>query len=297
MKKISLAVLLFLVVLSGLKLTVFGQGASINIDKNDMVSGFEDIYIDEPFSGSVVSFFGDVYIKEQVTGDLVVLFGDAKVHADITGEIVVVFGKTEIADGVEIGGSVLSIGRMQKGSARIGGEIVRIYPGDWDADIEAVVFVKTITVVVFSVFIFLVGLAICALLKEKLADIQAAFENSFGIKILFGFIIYIALIIMLLPLFVTILYPLAFIILLAIAEGLSAIFFGRIISAVLKAKYGIYIQFTTGLITITLIKVLLLSMIPYGSTVFNISLYLLFELFVICLGIGFIISMKKVLGK
>lgn len=291
MKRI--AAVFVLLILIAAAIPVYADGISVISDAGDKISIFEDIRIDSKTNGDVVVIFGDADVMGPVSGDVVVILGDVTVDAAVSGTVISVLGNTKLKDSADIGGDVVSIGALEKsGLSRIHGQEVNIAGGNFDFDIVAFMLARVISTLVFAFFVLVIGLFMIALSKEKLRNISAYIECRTGRKIAMGFLGLLGAVIIVLILFITVIAPLLYFILLAIAGVYSSIYFGKVILRAFSQLNNIYVEFFTGLITVTLLKIVLIYLVPQEDILFSAMLYIVFTAFINSLGLGIMLDSK-----
>lgn len=290
------AALLLVLIFSVLAFTtVYAEGISVSSDTGDKVSLFEDIKIDREIRGNVISVLGNVDINKPVDGQVVVVFGDITVNADVSGQVVTVFGNTRLTSGAVLQKDLITLGSIEKESgARVLGQEVRIFGKYMNIDIGALLYLKLSIMLLFTLAVLVIGLLVLAVSRKKYEEITASIEKNIGKKLLLGFLAYMGASILALLLVLTLVGPVLYIILLVMAAIVASIYLGRIILKTFSPSNSIYMEFITGLISITLIKLLLIFIVPQEGIILSFALLALFEVFINSIGLGGLTEYKFV---
>jgi hypothetical protein len=117
-------------------------------------------------------------------------------------------------------------------------------------------------------------------------------EKCFARKVTIGFIAFVSGAILFIVLLLTVIAPVVFLAFIMFAETVACGYCGLIILRLMNLQTGLYIKFITGLLGITIIKVLLIVFAPnLGYTTAGL-LYLVLMALVISLGLGALIDTK-----
>lgn len=286
MKKFGalLSLLLFLM----FALTVaYAEGVSVSSDTGDRVSLFDDIKIDSEVKGNVISVLGNVEVNKPVDGQVVVVFGDITINAKVSGQVVTVFGNTRLTPGAVVQKDLITLGSIEResGSTVLGHE-VRIFGEYMNIDIGALLYLRLAIMLLFTLAVLVIGLLVLALSRKKYEEITVSIEKNIGKKLLLGFLAYLGASILLVLLIITLVAPVLYVVLLVMAAIVASIYFGRIILKTFSPKNSIYMEFITGLISITLIKMLLIFLVPPEGIIFNFILLAIFSVLVNSIGLG-----------
>lgn len=283
--------LLILVIMLMTCASSYAAGMDIVSEKGDRIGILEDITVEDATSGDVVVVLGDIVINSNVNGDVVAILGDVTINSEVSGEVVSVLGKISLTDDAVIKGNIVSVGSVEKDEgAQVYGEEIKVRAGEFDTGFLLVAFV--VTVIILSIITLLSGLILIALLKDKFTKTLDNIEYKIGRKIATGFLGLLAVTIALLILLVTVIAPIAYLGLMIGASVASSIYFGRVLLKTFGTNNNIYLEFITGLITITLIKVLLIYLVPHYNFVLGSIIYVVFSILVASLGIGILIDTK-----
>jgi hypothetical protein len=286
------ALLVLIAVLSLNVLFVSGEGISVSSENGDKINIFNDIGITVPIKGNVVSVLGNVTVDSNVNGQVVAVFGDITVNAEVSGQVVTVFGNTVLKKDAVVKGDVITIGSLSKDAdARILGQEVRILGKSMNLDINAIIYLRLAVMILFSLAVLIVGLLILVISREHYKNIADTIENNVGKKLLLGILSFLAASILLLLLVVTLVAPILYIVVLVLATITASMFLGRMILKTFSPKNSIYMEFITGLISITLFKLLLLFLVPQEDLLLGFGLVGVFDLLIYSMGLG--IHMEK----
>lgn len=286
MKKLS-SLLLLIALLVLMTLPAFAEGVAISSDNGDRVSLIDDIQITKPVMGNVISVLGNVEVDSKINGQVVAVFGDITVDSDVAGQVVTVFGNTILTQNASIGGDVITIGSLTKNEgAKVNGQEVRILGESMNLDISAFIYLRLALMILFTLSALIVGLLILVISKEKYNKISQRIEKDIGKKLLLGVLTFLSASILLLLLLVTLIAPLLYIVVLILSTITASIYFGRLILKTFSQKNSIYTEFVTGLVSITLLKLLLLFMVPQEELLLGLALIGLVDLFIYSLGLG-----------
>jgi len=292
MKRLTTVLLLFVVLALGYP--AYAEGFSVVSDSGDEVRILDDVEINRKTTGNIIVILGDADIRDEVAGDIVVIIGDATINAKVTGDVVNVLGRTRLKEKAEISGDVVSIGSLEKlPGSMVRGEEVSIYGRELHIDIGVILLARLIGVIVFSFVVLILGLIMIAASKEKLHKMIDDFVPGMARKTAIGFLGLIGAFIIFLLLFVTVVIPLLYFVLMLIAGVFSGIYLGRVIlNAFGSARSSIYLEFITGIITVTIIKVGLVYFLPLHEFLLSVALFLAFSIFIDSLGIGILLNWK-----
>lgn len=294
MKK--LAILVIALLFSMLTLTVaYAEGVSVSSETGDRVSLFDDIKIDSEVKGNVISVLGNVQIDKPVDGQVVVVFGDVTVNSDVSGQVVTVFGNTKLTSGAVIHKDIITLGSIQKESgSRVLGQEVRIFGEYMNIDIGALLYLRLAIMLLFTLAVLVIGLLVLALSRKRYEEITASIEKNVGKKLLLGFLAYLGASILVVLLIITLVAPVLYIVLLVMAAIVASIYLGRTILKTFSPKNSIYMEFITGLISITLVKLLLIFLVPQEGIIYSFILLTVFGVFINSIGLGGLTEYKLV---
>lgn len=294
MKK--LAVLLVVLLFSMLSFTaVFAEGISVSSEAGDRVSLFDDIKIDKVVKGNVISVLGNIEVNKNVDGQVVVVFGDVTVNAAVSGQVVTVFGNTKLTSAAVVKKDLITLGSIEKADgASVLGQEVRIFGEYMNIDIGALLYLRLAMLILFSLAVLVIGLLVLATARKRYEEITASIEKNVGKKLLLGFLAYMGISILFVLLIVTLVAPVLYIVLLVLADIVASIYLGRVILKAFSPKNSIYVEFITGLISITLVKLLLIFLVPQEGIIFSLALLAIFGVFINSIGLGGLTEYKFV---
>ncbi len=269
----------------------------------DQVSVGGDVNIDKDTTGSVVAVGGDVTIDKDINGSVVAVFGDVKVNAKVSGDVVSVLGKVKLTDKAEVGGSLISVGKLDRADkARINGENVIISTGDIDiGDFhmeygELMALIKIVSLISFIVMTLLFGLPILAIFARTFKAASIDMEDRLGYKLSIGFLGLLGCFIITVLFSWTVIVPLVFYLLIIFARVTASIYFGKAILNVFDARLNRFMEFFTGFLSIIVAKLIIILLLPEGGIElfgfvigWDILLTVLFDIFISILGLGVLI--------
>lgn len=286
MKKF-MALLIIIAVLTLNVMPVAGDGISLSSENGDKISLFDDVTITTPVKGNVVSVLGNVTVDSNISGQVVAVFGDITVNAEVSGQVVTVFGNTILSNGAVVKGDVITMGSLSKtDGASVLGQEVRILGESMNLDIGAIVYLRLVIMILFTLAVLIIGLLILVISKEQYTKIAKNIERNIGKKLLLGILSFLGASILLLLLLVTLIAPILYIVVLVLSTITASMYLGRLILKTFSPANSIYMEFITGLISITLIKLILLFLVPQQDLLLGLGLVGLLDLFVYSVGLG-----------
>lgn len=276
-----------LLILLSCVVPVYAEGVNVLSDNGDRVSLFNDAKIDKPVNGNVVAVFGNVEVDAEVNGLVVSVFGDAKVDSRVSGQVITVMGDAKLGKNAVIQGSLFTLGQLYKEpGAKVLGQEVNIFGRQMKVDVGEFLIIRVLLVLMFSIVVFLVGMLYIAASRKKVGEIEAGIEKDLGRKLLLGLLAYLGATIILVLLFITIIVPVLYFILVVLATAMSSICLGKLITKAMCPSSSVYVKFATGLITLTLLELLLTFLIPGGDIILSLLLIGGFGLLINSFGIG-----------
>ena len=286
MKKFA-ALLAILVVLILQVMPVAAEGITVSSENGDEISVFDDVIINENVNGNVIVVLGDVTVNSGVNGQIVAVFGEVYINSEVSKQVVTVFGKTTLGKDAVVHGDVITMGSMNKNEgARILGQDVRIFGESMNLDIGALSYLRLLIVILFTLAVLVVGLLVLSISKDKYTRIAKKIDINIGRKLLLGILSFVSATILLMLLLLTLIAPFLYIILMVLATVPASMFLGRMILKAFSSGNSIYMEFFTGLITITLVKFLLSFIILPESLYLGIGLIGLLNFFIYSMGLG-----------
>lgn len=291
MKKAAALITLFIVSITCL--ASYAAGVTIDSSSGDKVALFEDSTVSRNTKGTIVSVFGDLNVDADVLGDIIVVFGDIDIDSKVDGQVVSIFGTTWLKERAEINGDIISMGNLVKREgAKVYGHELRIYGRQPAFASSLLQFSRAVIVIVFSILVLIAGFIVIAATKQRIGDSAAPMDRNIGRKLLLGLIGFIGASILALVLFITAIAPLVYMAILVAGAITSSIYFGRMILKAFTPSANKYAEFVTGILTITLLKLLLIYFIPHEYLWINIVVYLLFWIFINALGTGILLDAR-----
>lgn len=286
MKKLTALIMLIAVLLLNV-LPVTAEGISINSENGDRISIFDNINVTQPVMGNVICVLGNISVDSRVSGQVVAVFGDIHINSDVSGQVVTLFGNTTLEKTATVAGDVITIGSLSKETgARVLGQEVRILGEHMNLDISAIIYLRLAILILFTLAVLAVGLLILFLSRDHYNKISQRIENDMGRKLLLGFLSFLGASILLLLLLVTLIAPLLYVVVLVLSTITASMYVGRLILKTFSQKNSIYTEFMTGLGSITLLKLLLLFLVPQEDLLLGLGLIGLIDLCIYALGLG-----------
>ena len=266
---------------------VSGEGISVSSENGDKISLFNDISIEKPTKGNVITVLGDISVNDSLDGQVVAVFGDVTVNSEVSGQVVTVFGNTVLKDGSVVKGDVINIGSLSKaGGARVLGQEVRIFGDSMNLDITAIVYLRLVIMILFTIAVLIIGMLILLISKHQYTEIAKNIEKNSGRKLLLGILSFLGVSVLFLLLLVTLIAPVLYFVILVMSTITASMYFGRLILKTFSQVNSIYMEFVTGLITITLAKLLLIFLIPHKELLLGFILIGLLDVFIYSIGLG-----------
>lgn len=275
-----------------------GQGVLISSENGDRISIFDNIDIKGPVNGNVVTVLGDISVGSKVNGQVVAVFGDVTVDSEISGQVVTVFGNTILKNSAIISGDVITIGSINRMSgARVLGQEVRILGESMNLDIGALIYFRLAVMILFTLAVFVVGLLILTIAREQYTDLAKRIETNAGRKLVLGILSLMAATILFLLLIVTLIAPVMYIVILLLSTITASMYVGRLILKRFSTSNSIYMEFITGLISITLVKLLLILLVSQQDPLLGTGLSGIFGFLVFSIGLGIHMEERYITGK
>jgi len=294
MKKAA-CLMFFLIILVTCFSVAYAEGVSISSETGDRISLFENIKIDNAVSGNVITLLGNTEIDGNVNGQVITVFGDATVNSGVSGQVVTVFGNTVLTKNADIKGNIVTLGSMQKeNGAAVSGQEVRILGEYMNVDIAALLYLRLALLILYALAVLVIGILLLSVKKRQYEVITSRIEENTGKKLLLGILAYIGISVLLILLTITLVAPILYLLIIIIAAIPASIFFGRLILRAFNSKNSLITEFITGFITITLIKLMLLYLLPQDSLLVSLALVAIFDFFINSLGLGILMDAKYV---
>lgn len=263
------------------------EGIYVASGNGDRIRILEDVSINQPVNGNVVAVLGDINVDSQVSGHVISVFGDIKVNGLVAGQVVTIFGQTELGGNAKVMGDVITMGSLKEASgAQVLGQQVRILGESMNLDIGAILYLQLVIMLLFTVVVLIAGLLILLIARSSYNNMAKNIEKNLGRKMLLGVLAFLGASALLLILLVTLIAPLLYIIVLVLAMIPASMFAGRYILKTFSPKNSIYVEFITGLISITLLKLLIVLLVPQDRVLIGLGLTGLVDLVIYSLGLG-----------
>lgn len=291
MKKAVFLLMVFAILMLAISPSL-AEGISVLSESGDKVSLFEDLHIDKNVNGNVIVILGNVKVDSEVNGIVVTVFGDAEINARVSEQVVTVFGNSVMGEKA-VTGNLITLGSVKKmeGSKILGNE-VRIFGEMMNIDIGALLYLRVAILILFAVAVLLIGLLVLVIYKKKFQSMTENVEQKLDRKLILGFLAYFGVSILLVMLAITLVAPVLYLVILILASITSSIFVGRLILKALNPSKSLIMEFITGLITITLVKLLLIYLVPQGDMLLSLVLVVAFAVFINSLGLGIIMEAR-----
>lgn len=286
MKKLTALLILFLFLILAAT-WAYAEGIYVSSGSGDSIKILEDSYVESPVNGNVIAVLGNIYVNGKVDGHVIAVFGEVTINSEVSGHVVTVFGKTELKGPAVVMGDVITMGALSKApEAKVLGQEVRIFGESMNLNVGAIAYLQLAVMLVFTITALIVGLLALLISKSAYNKIAQNIERNLGRKMLLGVLSFLGAGALLLLLLITLIAPVLYIIALLLSTVTAAMFFGRLILKSFSAKNSIYAEFVTGLISITLVKLLIVFLIPQQQILLGFGLVGLFNVFIYSLGLG-----------
>lgn len=286
MKRLTALIVLFLIIISSF-VPAAAEGIYVRSGSGDRIRILEDVEINEPISGNTVTVLGNVTVDSNVGGHVITVFGDAVVDSVVSGHVVSLFGKTVLKENARVLGDVITVGSLTKaGSAVISGQEVRIFGESMNLDIGALLYLRLITALLFTLAVFIIGTLAQLISRQKYISIAKRLERNASRKFILGILTFTGATALLLILLLTLIAPILYIILMLVASIPAFMYLGRKILKSFSPKNGIFAEFITGLVTVTLVKLILIFLIPQQSILISTVIIAIINILIYSLGLG-----------
>lgn len=286
MKKIT-AVLIAAVILVFSAIPSAAEGIYVASGNGDRIRILEDVDVSRPVNGNVVAVLGDITVDSQVSGHVIAVFGDVRVNALVSGQVVTIFGQTDLGANAKVMGDVITMGSLDEApGAQVLGQQVRILGRSMNLDIGAILYLQLAVTLLFTIVVFIAGMLILLIARSSYANMAKSIEKNLGRKMLLGVLTFIGASAILLLLMVTLIAPLLYIVVLVLAMIPASMFAGRYILKTFSPKNSMYVEFITGLISITLLKLMIVLLVPQGYILLGFGLTGVVDLLIYSLGLG-----------
>ena len=290
MKKLAALLALCMIIMIS-AVSVAAEGIYVRSESGDKIRILEDAVISEPVQGNAVLVLGDVTVNSQVGGHVITVFGDAYINSEVSGQVVSLFGNTILQENAQVMGDVITIGSLTKaGSAFIGGQEVRVLGESMNLDIGALSYLRLIIVLLFTLAVFIIGMLALLISRKKYNSIAKRLDRNFSRKLILGILAFTGASALLLLLLLTLIAPLFYIILLLVSAIPAFMYLGRKILKSFSPRNSIYAEFITGLVTVTLVKLIIIFLIPQQSILLSVIIIGMISVFIYSLGLGIMVE-------
>lgn len=294
MKKLTALIVLIAVTLLCV-IPAYAAGVYISSQNSDKISFMDNIEIGEVISGNVVAVLGDVSVNENVNGQIITVFGDVYVNSLVSGQVVTIFGNTYLNEKANVTGNVITIGSLHRSEgAIVGGQEVRILGESMNLDISAILYLRLAIMLLMTFSVLAVGLVLITLQKKKYTQISGSIDKNLSKKLLMGVLSFIAVSIILVLLVVTLIAPFVYIILLILSTITASMLAGKLILSTFSQSNSVYMEFITGLITISLVKLLIIFVVPQSNVILGLALVGIFDMLIYSAGLGILVEKRFV---
>jgi hypothetical protein len=290
MKRFAALLVLCAILISSC-VAVSAEGVYVRSESGDIVRIMENTEISEPVRGNAVVVLGDATVNSEVEGHVITVFGDVTVNAAVSGQVVSLFGNTVLGDNARITGDVITIGSLVKSDgAVIGGQEVRILGESMNLDIGAFFYLRLIITMLFTLAALIIGMLALLISRRKYTGIAKRLERDFGRKLILGILAFTGATALLMILLLTLIAPLLYIIIMLLASIPAFMYLGRKILKTFSSKNSIFAEFITGLMTVTLVKLIILFMVPQQSVLVSAIIIGVISVFIYSLGMGILVE-------
>lgn len=286
MKKAAAVLIVFAILVFSVA-PVIGEGILVISGSGDNIKILEDSNIDSPVNGNAIVVLGDITVNAGVNGHVIAVFGEVAVNAEVSGQVITIFGNTRLNEQSVVMGDVITIGSLHKASgASILGQEVRILGESMNLDIGALVYLQLAVMILFTLAVLVVGLLAMLISRAAYQNISSNLDKNIGRKMILGVLSFLGASALLLLLVITLIAPVLYIVILIMSTITASMFFGRLILKSFSQKNSIFAEFITGLISITLVKLLIVFLVPGESILVGFALVGALDLIINSVGLG-----------
>ncbi len=290
MKRLTAFLVIFMIIMIS-AVPITAEGIYVRSESGDKIRILEDTVISEPVQGNVVVVLGNVSVGSKVGGHVISVFGDVTVNSAVSGQVVSLFGNTELQQNAQVMGDVITIGSLSKSEgAVINGQEVRVLGESMNLDIGAFSYLRLIIMLLFTLTELIIGMLVLLISRKRYNSIAKRLDRNLNRKLILGALAFTGITALLLILLVTLIAPLIYIILLVIAAIPAFMYLGRIILKSFSPKNGIYAEFMAGLVSVTLVKLIIILLIPQQSVLVGVIITVLISIFIYLLGLGIMVE-------
>lgn len=290
MKRLTALLVLFMLLIIS-SVGVVAEGIYVSSASGDRIRILEDVEITEPIRGNSVTVLGNVTVGSNVGGHVITVFGDANVDSVVSGHVVSLFGNTVLKDNAKVMGDVITVGSLTRSAgAVINGQEVRILGESMNLDIGALFYLRLIIVLLYTLAVFIMGTLAQITSRRKYLSISRRLEINPSRKFILGLLVFAGASTLLLLMMLTLIAPLIYMILLLLASVPAFMYLGRKILKSFSPKNGIFAEFVTGLVTVTLIKLILIFAIPQQSILVSAIIIGIMNICIYSIGLGIMVE-------
>jgi hypothetical protein len=138
----------------------------------------------------------------------------------------------------------------------------------------------------FNFVVLVAGILALLISKSSYKNISKNLDRNFGRKMLLGALALIGVTALLLLLLLTLIAPILYLVVLTLSTVTASMFFGRLILKAFSPKNSMMVEFITGLISITLVKLILIFIVPQDSILLGFVLVAALDVFIYAVGLG-----------
>jgi hypothetical protein len=286
MRKLAAFLIILLIILTS-AVSSYGEGIYVSSDNDDIIRIFEDATVSEPVRGNIITVLGNITVNERVNGHVVTVFGDSEVNAEVTGQVVSIFGSVFLKENAVVISDVITIGPLHKSEgAVIHGQEVRIFGESMNLDLGALSYLRLLILILFTLAVLIIGFLMLLISRTRYKSISRSIDKNIGRKFILGILSFIGASSLLVILLMTLIAPLFYIVLLIISTVPACMFIGRFILRTFSQNNSIYAEFITGLVSVTLVKLLIFFMTPQQNMFIGLIAVGLLNIAIYSLGMG-----------
>lgn len=272
---------------------VSAEGVSVKSAGGNRIYVFENAKPDSQVEGNIIVVGGNLEIAYPVKGHVLTVFCTSDVKNIVNGQYMSVFGNLKLNKNAIIKGNTFSVGLLYKPQgAQILGREIKVLNREMALDRQFYRSFNLIFMLLYMGVVFIAGILLITLLKERYNTISALSEQRPLRKLAVGFTGFLCFAVLSVLLFITIIAPVALIVLSVIAEATSAVFFGRKIFSMLSFNHNVFLELISGLFFINLVRLVLIMALPISIVLFGTILFILTMVTTVSLGIGLLVDTR-----
>jgi hypothetical protein len=293
-------ILLFILLVFIMLLNVNTYAKTDNENSSDSISVEEetifgeDKVINEVMDKNINIFNSNVEINNTVKGDINCFFSEVKINSTIEGNVICFFGEINIGENGKVEGDLINFFEGKEGQLpeiNINDDINLTLPEFGEREIFKF---KLVILIVGILITFIFSMLFILIFKNWLNDITSCIEYEFPKKFGIGFLIYLAVLILLILTFYLIIPIIIWLILVVILNTLFMLFLGRIVIRIASVNYNIFIEFIIGYFIFLAFKIGILILLPASSILLYVLVSFILDVVVKSLGFGiFTIGVKS----